>query len=99
VSSVKEKIKSTLSQQHPTLISYVFIEPRTKKCRLEVSTLKKSILTLACSRHILPLQFFEDPIISRGFRLPSISRHDVRNELRKMTVEIKSDLMDKHHGE
>ena len=89
VSSAKEKTKSTLSQQHPTLISCGFIEPRAKKCRVEVSTLKKSILTLACSRHILPLQFFEDPIISKSFGLSSISRHDVQMNWGKWQLKLK----------
>lgn len=60
--------------------------------------MKKCILTLACSRHILPLQFFEDPVVSQGFGLPYISRQDVRSELRQMAVDIKSDLMEAHRG-
>jgi hypothetical protein len=93
------KNTTTVGPKQATLHSAGFIQPPSKKCRSDISVVKKCVLTLACSRHILPLQFFEDPVIHQGFGVPFIARQDVTNHVRQMAVEIKHDLMEKHRGE
>lgn len=70
----------------------------TKKRRLEPE-IKKCISTLICSKHILPLNFFEDPVISRGFGLPYINSENVRKEIKRSAIEMKKNLMEENIGE
>ena len=61
----------------------------TKRPKLELSPKTCCILTLACSRHVLPLQFFKDLVVSNGFNLPVISRREVREKVFSLSEEIK----------
>lgn len=88
---------ATVAPAQQTLVSSEFVS-RPVKRRIEIPILKKCILTLACSHHILPLQFFEDSVVLQGFGLPCISWQDVCSELRQMAVDIKNDLMESLRG-
>jgi hypothetical protein len=43
----------------------------------------KSALLICCSKHILLLNFFEDPVVLQTFNKTKIYRHDLRAEIRK----------------
>ena len=71
----------------------------SKKPNIEISQTRRCILTLACSKHVLPLSFFEDSVVSKGFGLPAIDRRTVREELVTLSQEIKAELLEKNRGQ
>lgn len=56
--------------------------------------IKRCVLTLCCCQHPLPLQFFEDPVIASGFRLPTINRKKLREEIQEIAHDLRSTLLE-----
>ena len=81
-----------------TLLQSGFQRTETKAISRAPISAEQCILTLVCSRHLLPLQFFEDPVVSRGFCLPQISRQDVHNEIRTLCEELREIVFETNRG-
>ena len=64
----------------------------------KLPTTTKCIMTLCCAKHVLPLNFFEDPIINEGLNIPRISQRAVKNEIEKLDTELKLQLFEENRG-
>ena len=62
------------------------------------SSIRKCVITLATSRHVLPLNFFEDPAVSTGFDVPVISTQQVHCQLREIAEELRLEVLENHRG-
>ena len=99
VYNMKDSIGAVATRNQSTLFDYVMKIKQNTKPKEEISKVTQCALTLCRARHILPLQFFEDPIICQGFKLEIISRRTVRNEIQRIARNLSNDIFEFKRGQ
>jgi hypothetical protein len=58
----------------------------------------RNMLTLYCSRHVLPLSFFEDDVVCKGFGIQKIYRQEVKAEIKTLCLTLKNNFLTIKHA-
>lgn len=100
VAIARQNAKSTASSSsQPTLFSFSCASSVSKKTKLEIPPTEKCVLGLACAKHVLPLHFFEDNVVTVAFNLPNITRHTVHNQIRLIAEQLRETTLEKNRGQ
>jgi hypothetical protein len=94
----REILKITHLKDQKTLFNFQMKGGAITK-KEEKSNITKCVLILCRSRHILPLQFYEDPIICDGFNINAISRKVVRSEIQNISNNLRTIIFESKRGQ
>lgn len=99
VALAKEEHKSlnNESSNSKTLDNY-WNKDSSKKRRVEPD-IKTCIITLCCAKHVHPLNYFEDKVVTKGFGLPYIDGDQVKMEIKMTAARMKRTFFEEKFGQ